>query len=313
MAFHFNLTTVPGYFLQDEPDTDPDAFNYVSSNFGLINRTYNTDTDLDIRNTTQWQRFEHHLNSLNQESHHKSPNATYRLLFLGRHGEGFHNVAEEEYGTKLWDCYYSLQTGDANITWFDAHLTTAGIKQAQIANGAWKKQIEHKVPFPESFYVSPLHRCLATAETSFKGLNATPVPFRPVVKELLRETIGIHTCDKRSSASHITTSYPDYIIEKGFANGTDPLWRPDARESNSMRDARLRDLLYDIFEHDANTVLSLTAHSGAITSILNVVGHREFALATGAMIPVVVRVEKVPGPKPGIEIEPPSGVPSCDE
>lgn len=29
MAFHFNLTTVPGYFLQDEPDTDPDAFNYV--------------------------------------------------------------------------------------------------------------------------------------------------------------------------------------------------------------------------------------------------------------------------------------------
>lgn len=28
--FHFNLTTVPGYFLQDEPDTDPDAFNYVS-------------------------------------------------------------------------------------------------------------------------------------------------------------------------------------------------------------------------------------------------------------------------------------------
>lgn len=80
-----------------------------------------------------------------------------------------------------------------------------------------------------------------------------------------------------------------------------------------MRDARLRDLLYDIFEHDANTVLSLTAHSGAITSILNVVGHREFALATGAMIPVVVRVEKVPGPKLGIEIEPPSGVPSCDE
>lgn len=80
-----------------------------------------------------------------------------------------------------------------------------------------------------------------------------------------------------------------------------------------MRDARLRDLLYDIFEHDENTVLSLTAHSGAIASILNVVGHREFALATGAMIPVVVRVEKVAGPKPGMEIEPPSGVPSCDE
>lgn len=312
-SFHFNLTTVPGYFLQDDPDTDPDAFNYVSSNFGLINRTYDTDTDLDTKNTTQWQRFAYHLHHLNQESHHKTPNVTYRLLFLGRHGEGFHNAAEEKYGTKLWDCYWSLQNGDSNLTWFDAHLTTAGIKQAQVANGAWEKQIERKVPFPQSFYVSPLHRCLATAEITFKGLNATPVPFRPVVKELLRETIGIHTCDKRSPASNITASYPEYILEKGFANGTDPLWEPDARESNSMRDVRLRDLLYDIFEHDENTVLSLTAHSGAIASILNVVGHQEFALATGAMIPVLVRVEKVAGPKPEMKVDPPIGVPSCGE
>lgn len=34
--FHFNLTTVPGYFLQDELDTDPDAFNYVSSPLSSI-------------------------------------------------------------------------------------------------------------------------------------------------------------------------------------------------------------------------------------------------------------------------------------
>lgn len=27
--FHFNLTTVRGYFMQDEPGTDPDSFNYV--------------------------------------------------------------------------------------------------------------------------------------------------------------------------------------------------------------------------------------------------------------------------------------------
>lgn len=86
-----------------------DGEEKVSSNFGLINRTYNTDTGLNMNNTTQWQRFEHHLNNLNRESHHKSPNVTYRLLFLGRHGEGFHNVAEEKYGTKLWDvCHPKL-------------------------------------------------------------------------------------------------------------------------------------------------------------------------------------------------------------
>lgn len=27
----------------------------------------------------------------------------YKLLFLGRHGQGYHNVAEEFYGTEMWD------------------------------------------------------------------------------------------------------------------------------------------------------------------------------------------------------------------
>lgn len=59
-------------------------------------------------------------------------------------------------------------------------------------------------------------------------------------------------------------------------------------------------------------MVSLTAHSGAISSVLNVTGHREFPLKTGAMIPVFLRVERVPGEKPRMVIEPPSGVPSCD-
>lgn len=49
---------------------------------------------------TQWQRFEHELGTLNAQA----PTGTsYRLLFLGRHGEGVHNVAEAFYGTKAWD------------------------------------------------------------------------------------------------------------------------------------------------------------------------------------------------------------------
>lgn len=39
-SFHFNLTTVPGYFLQDDPDTDPDAFNYVSHPISQIPGRY---------------------------------------------------------------------------------------------------------------------------------------------------------------------------------------------------------------------------------------------------------------------------------
>lgn len=55
----------------------------------------------------------------------------------------------------------------------------------------------------------------------------------------------------------------------------------------------------------------MTAHSGAITSILRVVGHRPFRLATGAVIPVFVKAEVVPGPEPPRQIDPPTRVPEC--
>ncbi len=104
--------------------------------------------------------------------------------------------------------------------------------------------------------------------------------------------MGMHTCDKRSTRSIIEERYPQYKIEAGFTE-QDVLWKPDERESDPERDARLLVLLRDIFAQDSNTVLSLTAHSGAITSVLKVTGHRAFALLTGAVIPVVLRVERV--------------------
>lgn len=104
--------------------------------------------------------------------------------------------------------------------------------------------------------------------------------------------MGVHTCDERSTKSTIEKRFPSYRIEPGFTE-QDELWSPDVRESDADRDARLLKLLREIFAQDSNTVLSLTAHSGAITSVLKVTGHREFALLTGAVIPVVLRVERV--------------------
>ncbi len=33
--------------------------------------------------------------------------SSYKLVFAGRHGQGYHNVAESKYGTALWDSYWS--------------------------------------------------------------------------------------------------------------------------------------------------------------------------------------------------------------
>lgn len=70
-------------------------------NFGLINRSYDGDAEYDPgHKKTQWQRFGHHVFRLNRES---GKNVQYKVLYMARHGEGFHNVAESFYGTPAWN------------------------------------------------------------------------------------------------------------------------------------------------------------------------------------------------------------------
>lgn len=49
-------------------------------------------------------------------------------------------------------------------------------------------------------------------------------------------------------------------------------------------------LLDDILEHENSTFISWTSHSGAISSLLSVLGHRAFRLVTGGVIPVLVKM-----------------------
>ena len=53
----------------------------------------------------------------------------------------------------------------------------------------------------------------------------------------------------------------------------------------------MRKLLDDIFANDDSTYMSFTTHSGSIASLLRVIGHREFRLPTGAVIPVLIKTE----------------------
>ncbi|KAL4901531.1 hypothetical protein BDW74DRAFT_160072 [Aspergillus multicolor] len=308
---HFHFSTVPGIFLQDENSTNPDTFDYASSNFGLIQRPYPSDPQNDtLTPSTQWPRLAEYIAHLNTTA---PPETTYKLLFLGRHGQGVHNVAESRYGTALWDCRYSLLDGDEHGNWFDAHLTDLGISQARTAHEAWKRQIANGIPRPQSYYVSPLMRCCETARVTFEGVGFPDTEkgeFRPLVKELLRETLGLHTCDARSPKSVIAAAYPTYIFEPGFSE-EDLLHKADLRESDSARDARFFEFLSDVFASCEHSILSMTAHSGAITSILNVVGHRRFALETGGVIPVLVKAERRKGPAPERVIESWFGRPLC--
>ncbi|OAA65581.1 Histidine phosphatase superfamily, clade-1 [Niveomyces insectorum RCEF 264] len=290
-------TTLTGFFLQDEASTDPLGFDYATTNFGLINRPYPTDDTLaDAANKTQWERFAHHVDTLNVHAAAAADaiaadgRAQYKVLIMGRHGEGVHNAAETYYGTPAWDAYWSKLDGNGTVVWKDARLTAAGEAEARKANRFWADQLAiQKQPAPQRYYTSPLTRCLQTSSLTFGGL-ALPAaqPFVPTVKERLRESISTHTCDHRSRKSEIAAAFPNVLFEAGFTE-EDELWTGTTDETPAAEDVRSKALLDDIFAHDDHTWLSFTSHSGEIASLLRVLGHRVFPLSTGQIIPVLVR------------------------
>ena len=270
-AYHhtksINNTVITGIFQQDDPATNASTFNFTVSNFGLINRTYPSDSSCpDLKRSTQWQRLAHYITTLNQ----KAPtNEQYTLFFLGRHGEGFHNAAESYFGTPAWNCYWSERDGNSTVTWADAKLTENGKQQALRVNAFWNHLIaDESISPPESFYTSPLYRCLDTARLTFEGVKLPRnTPFVPVVKEFLREGISAHTCDRRHSKSYIQKNFPGFKFEKKFAED-DPYWTALQAEPQANQDARSKAVLDDIVSNDDSTYISITSHSGEIGSLL---------------------------------------------
>ncbi|KAE8150079.1 histidine phosphatase superfamily [Aspergillus avenaceus] len=291
-ASHINYTTVTGYFLQDESTTDPSTFDFTTTNFGLINRTYPSDGDGGYTRT-QWERFYNQVTELNRQS---PSHINYKVLFLGRHGEGWHNAAEDYYGTPSWNCYWSLLNGNGTATWHDADLTKTGKKQALIVHNFWQSLLnKQRIHAPDSYFVSPLTRTLRTANLTFSGLTlprGSP-PFKPLVKEYLREGISLHTCDQRRTRTYIHNLFPDWPVEHTLPE-TDELWTGVRGETSAAQDVRSKTALDEIFRGNGTGLfVSVTSHSGEIGSLLRVIGHRSFRLNTGAVIPVLVRAETV--------------------
>lgn len=290
---YINYTTITGYFLQDEPSTNATTFDFMTTNFGLIDRSYPYESTIAGKehNLTSWQRFTRQVSYFNL---HASRDTEYKVLYMGRHGDGYHNDAQAYYGTPAWNCYYSIRDGNSSVVWADASLSPLGVKQAQAVQRFWAAQIAgQRTPAPQRYYTSPLTRCLQTANLTFGGLALTD-PFVPEVKELFREGISGHTCDRRGSKTYIHRAFPSYTIEPGFTE-TDQLWEALHGETSVDQDLRSKKVLDDVFSSSQKhrTYISITSHSGEIASILRVLGHRVFPLNTGAVIPVLVRAQTV--------------------
>lgn len=274
-----NYTIVEGFFQQSSAgynnsdrgsERDP-----LEHSFGLVDTSHE-----------RWSRFQTELDRLNEQS---DKHTAYKVLFVARHGQGWHNVAESKYGSAAWNLHWSMEYGDGNMTWGpDPELTPLGRRQAHKINLAWKKEVQAGVPLPTELYSSPLTRAASTLEITWGDLLLEDGLVRPLFVEHLREVIGVHTCDQRSRKSTIAKNFPSFDFEAPFSEH-DQLWSPDFQESNQQQALRIQQWLNRVFATDPSQYISITAHGGVIQSLLRVVDHPKVSVPPGGMIPIIVK------------------------
>ncbi|KAF2661388.1 phosphoglycerate mutase-like protein [Lophiostoma macrostomum CBS 122681] len=283
-ATEWTFSSQHGFFSHDD---DPESWDFRATtrpNLGILNRSYDTDQDFDPQGQkTQWQRFEHWVREMNKiDPSHRQ----YKIFYAIRHGQGIHNVKESEVGREEWDRHWSKLSGDGTLVWEDAELTPVGEQQAKDIATFFATS---DVPAPECIFSSPLRRCLHTTELAYAGRLSTT---KPVIKEKLRERLGVHTCDKRSTKSWIADAHPIFAFESGFPEH-DELWKPDVRETLEEHIPRVKELLDDIFRSAKDaTVISLTAHSGALMTLFRATGWKRIPVAAGAVYPLLILAER---------------------
>lgn len=86
----------------------------------------------------------------------------------------------------------------------------------------------------------------------------------------------------------ILTIVAHYLFDDDFTEN-DELWTPDHQEQPPSIARRAREFLNHLFANDPNTCISITAHGGFISGFLTAIGHRQVAVQTGGLIPIVVR------------------------
>lgn len=215
-------------------------------------------------------------------------------MFLARHGQGWHNFGSAKHGLDKWEEYWTYLNNDDQITWGpDPELTPLGKSQAQAVNRCWVAEAPLGAPIKSEemrWYVSPMIRTGQTLEESWGALLGRA----PEVWEDWREVYGGHTCDKRSTKTILQKRFPYFKIEEGLTE-EDELWKADDRETDAHMQMRAQRAMDRLFGKDGakETYISLTAHSAILRNLLAVLHHQAYPLATGEMIPVVVKATQL--------------------
>ncbi|KAI5968665.1 PMU1 [Candida margitis] len=283
LEFPWEFQVVQGFFKQSDSKTDDKVFNYATDHMGRLK---------------PWKVIIDDLLQLNQEA---PDNVEYKLLFLARHGNGYHNQIVETYGLDRWNKELHKLGKFGDIEYGpDPQLTPLGMAQAEENHRLWQQELQEGAPIPSKFYVSPLQRSCNTLQITWADLK--PKSIVPQVDELIRETCGRNLCDKRSPKRVIQQRFPDFNTD-GVVDEEDVLYHDDERETMINQSIRINKFLQKLFDLDydakngkvdkklaeEDTFIATYSHAGTIRCFINVLGHRNFTISTGGMIPVVIK------------------------
>lgn len=213
-----------------------------------------------------------------------APGRQIKVLYFVRHAEGIHNQAEREFGTERWEAEYALS--DAYL---DADLTAFGRDDAR-SKGPPALEIERErgMPAIERVVVSPMARAIDTAQL-FLDERFGPRPF--VAIESCRETLGRHTCDKRSTRDTLALRFPVVDFSRIRSN-EDELWSPSHRETLEELKVRAHGFLLELAREIPQTHVAVVTHSGfigAVVALLNP-GRPIFKPGNCEVVPIVVEI-----------------------
>ena len=162
-----------------------------------------------------------------------------KTLFLIRHGHALHNELFMKIGVNAFRIPEVI----------DSPLTPLGIQQAKDLNKTWRNKEDI-----ELVLVSPLKRCLKTANIIFKD---TQIPI--VCQEFLRENpIGEDTCNMRSQTNHLKNEYPN-INFSDIQLQIDSLWTEE-RETINQLNQRI-DTMIQYIQKRKEKNIAIVSHS----------------------------------------------------
>mmetsp|Transcript_16094 Transcript_16094/g.29428 ORF Transcript_16094/g.29428 Transcript_16094/m.29428 type:complete len:221 (+) Transcript_16094:712-1374(+) len=186
----------------------------------------------------------------------RTKNEKARLLYLIRHGEGIHNVAEREFGKEHWESVEALTE-----KYFDAPLNDVGERQCAELQSSFQKATEGGMPPVDTIIVSPLTRAIETAKLGLAHIWGK-VPTYAV--DLCRERYGKNLCDKRKSVTELKKLHPEINFDLFMDSQEDEAFTP-VRETDEAIEQRIA-AFYNWLTHHTPTAWGTVA----------VVGHSSF-------------------------------------